>query len=81
MTSVDVVELQRQTILNLEKVVKQTSINYSKLIDQHSNLTYVINRLLVADHLPNLIDEKLLTLLKETVDKYEDGERELKSRT
>lgn len=81
MTSVDVVELQRQTILNLEKVVKQTSINYSKLIDQHSNLTYVINRLLVADHLPNLIDEKLLTLLKETVDKYEDSERELKSRT
>lgn len=81
MTSVDVVELQRQTILNLEKVVKQTSINYSKLIDQHSNLTYVINRLLVADHLPNLIDEKLLTLLKETVVKYEDSERELKSRT
>lgn len=81
MTSVDVVELQRQTILNLEKVVKQTSINYSKLIDQHSNLTYVINRLLVADRLPNLIDEKLLTLLKETVVKYEDSERELKSRT
>ena len=81
MTSVNVVELQRQTILNLEKVVKQTSINYSKLIDQHSSLTYVINRLLVADHLPNLIDEKLLTLLKETVVKYEDSERELKSRT